>query len=278
MPVTLIPSSSSFTAKMYLIFCTQLPLGFLYAKSFLRFTHRLTWFRPDSLQPHRKLSLPLKYLRRWQRMPNAVKVGSILFVTPVWNLGWSLVSSSLAVRFCLAATSDSCFFLLHNVSEFGASLSFLPLTYTAQLKTPASKPFIFIYSKFLYISSNEYKADFTAIQNVGAKSIFLACHFVPVTLLYILWWHALLFCQNHCLLFQSPSKPTTLRFQSHWLLGDFSKCICTFFHQGLNMRVLGWLGHMHQRYLSTPSLIHKQYSPMKIRTWSAFGSITGLQD
>jgi len=62
----------------------------------------------------------------------------------------------------------------------------LALTYMPELKTPASKPFIFIYSKFLYIGSNEYKADFTAIQNVGAKSIFLACHFVPVILLYIL--------------------------------------------------------------------------------------------
>lgn len=211
-------------------------------------------------------------------MPNAIKVGSILFVTPVWNLGWSLDSSSLTVRFCLAATSDSRFFFLHNVSEFGASLSFLPLTYTAQLKTPASKPFIFIYSKFLYISSNEYKADFTAIQNVGAKSIFLACHFVPVTLLYILWWLALLFCLNHCLLFQSPSKPTTLCFQSHWLLGYFSKCICTFFNQSLNMWGLSWFGHTHQRHPSTPSLIHNQFSPMKIWTWSAFSSITGLQD
>ena len=65
-------------------------------------------------------------------------------------------------------------------------MSFLPLTYTSELKTPASKPFIFIYSKFLYSGSNEYKADFTAIQNVGAKSVFLACHFVPVTLLCIL--------------------------------------------------------------------------------------------
>lgn len=126
----------------------------------------------------------------------------------------------------------------------------------SELKTPASKPFIFIYSKFLYIGSNEYKADFTAIQNVGAKSIFLACHFVPVILLYILWWLALLFCFDYCLLFQSPSKPTTLRFQSHWLPGDFSKCICTFFNQGLNVCHLSHFAQMDQRYPSAPNLFH----------------------
>lgn len=141
-----------------------------------------------------------------------------------------------------------------SVSEFGTSLSFLPLTYTSELKTPASNPFIFIYSKFLYIGSNEYKADFTPIQNVGTKHIFLACHFFPVTLLYILWWHALLFCLSHCLLFQSLSKPTTLCFQSHWLQEDFSKCICTCFHQGLNMCSLSGFGHTGQRYL--PTLTH----------------------
>lgn len=189
-------------------------------------------------------------------MPISVEVDSILFVIQVWNLGWSSDSSNLTVRFCLQATSDSCFFLLHSVSEFGTSLSFLPLTYTSELKTPASNPFIFIYSKFLYIGSNEYKADFTPIQNVGTKHIFLACHFFPVTLLYILWWHALLFCLSHCLLFQSLSKPTTLCFQSHWLQEDFSKCICTCFHQGLNMCSLSGFGHTGQRYLPTPTLTH----------------------
>lgn len=147
---------------------------------------------------------------RWQKVPNAVEVESILFA-----------NSNLKPEIVLTLFQPHCKFFASRppltppsfcrmASRVWHFLVPLALTYMPELKTPASKPFIFIYSKFLYIGSNEYKADFTAIQNVGAKSIFLACHFVPVILLYILWWLALLFCLSHCLLFQSPPKLTTL--------------------------------------------------------------------
>lgn len=129
-------------------------MGFLSPRPFLHFTHRLAKTSLINMQTSAcspvALHSTLTMDERWQRVLNTVEVESILFVTQIWNLRQSSLSSNLTANFL--PLGHLWLLLLPSaewLQEFGISLCLLHSPTCLNSKhQPLSHSFSFTESSF----------------------------------------------------------------------------------------------------------------------------------